>query len=154
MVCDRPALIQREQMAQRGWGSHRLHCADGPAIAWRDGYALYFWHGVRVPQDVIEQPELITAQRILGETNAEIRRVMLERMGIYEKKIRLILNRYVKSKLMTLESVEKALGARVYKNKEKEIGWYDVWPTEAGRRDPLLRHFGGKEKIFFIKQKP
>jgi len=39
---------------------------------------------------------------------------MLERMGIYEKKIRLILNRYVKSKLMTLESVEKALGARVF----------------------------------------
>ncbi len=35
-------------------------------------------------------------------------------MGIYEKKIRLILNRHVKSKLMTLESVEKALGARVF----------------------------------------
>lgn len=39
---------------------------------------------------------------------------MFERMGIYEKKIRLILNRYVKSKLMTLESVEKALGTRVF----------------------------------------
>jgi pilus assembly protein CpaE len=39
---------------------------------------------------------------------------MFERMGIYEKKIRLILNRHVKSKLMTLESVEKALGARVF----------------------------------------
>jgi len=39
---------------------------------------------------------------------------MFERMGIYEKKIRLILNRHVKSKLMTLESVEKALGVRVF----------------------------------------
>ena len=39
---------------------------------------------------------------------------MFERMGIYEKKIRLVLNRYVKSKLMTLESVEKALGVRVF----------------------------------------
>jgi len=39
---------------------------------------------------------------------------LFERMGIYDKKIRLILNRYVKSKLMTLESVEKALGARVF----------------------------------------
>ena len=35
-------------------------------------------------------------------------------MGIYDKKIRLILNRYVKSKLMTLESVEKALGVKVF----------------------------------------
>jgi pilus assembly protein CpaE len=39
---------------------------------------------------------------------------MFERMGIYEKKIRLILNRYVKSKLMTLESVERALGVKVF----------------------------------------
>jgi pilus assembly protein CpaE len=39
---------------------------------------------------------------------------MFERMGIYEKKIRLVLNRHVKSKLMTLESVEKALGVRVF----------------------------------------
>jgi len=35
-------------------------------------------------------------------------------MGIYDQKIRLILNRYVKSKLMTLESVEKALGVKVF----------------------------------------
>jgi pilus assembly protein CpaE len=34
---------------------------------------------------------------------------LFERMGIYDKKIRLVLNRYVKSKLMSLESVEKAL---------------------------------------------
>jgi len=35
-------------------------------------------------------------------------------MGIYDKKIRLILNRYVKSKLMSLESVERALGVKVF----------------------------------------
>jgi pilus assembly protein CpaE len=39
---------------------------------------------------------------------------LFERMGIYDKKIRLVLNRYVKSKLMTLESVEKALGVKVF----------------------------------------
>jgi pilus assembly protein CpaE len=39
---------------------------------------------------------------------------LFERMGIYDKKLRLILNRYVKSKLMTLESVEKALGVKVF----------------------------------------
>lgn len=39
---------------------------------------------------------------------------LFERMGIYDKKIRLVLNRYVKSKLMSLESVEKALDVKVF----------------------------------------
>lgn len=39
---------------------------------------------------------------------------LYERMGIYAKKILLVLNRYVKSKLMSLESVERALGVKVF----------------------------------------
>jgi GMP synthase (glutamine-hydrolysing) len=44
--------------------------------------------------------------------------------------------------------IAKILGARVYPNREKEIGWYDVTPTEEGSRDPLLAEFRGTEKIF------
>ena len=44
--------------------------------------------------------------------------------------------------------IAKALGARVYKNPEKEIGWYDVSTTEEGKRDPLLGVFGEVEKVF------
>jgi len=53
----------------------------------------------------MDVPSLKSAHRALE---------LFERMGIYDKKIRLILNRYVKSKLMTLESVEKALGIKVF----------------------------------------
>jgi GMP synthase-like glutamine amidotransferase len=35
--------------------------------------------------------------------------------------------------------IAKALGARVYANPEKEIGWYPVHWTEAAARDPLTR---------------
>lgn len=42
----------------------------------------------------------------------------------------------------------KALGAQVKKNREKEIGWYDVFLTEAGRKNFLLKHFQKTEKIF------
>lgn len=42
----------------------------------------------------------------------------------------------------------KALGSRVRKNKVKEIGWYDVAPTKAGMKDPLISKFKGTEKIF------
>lgn len=41
-----------------------------------------------------------------------------------------------------------ALGADVRKNHEKEIGWYDISMTEAGKQDPLFGHFRAKEKIF------
>ncbi len=42
----------------------------------------------------------------------------------------------------------KALGAKIKKNPEKEIGWYDVSPTEEGTSDPLISTFSGVERIF------
>src|SRR3982750_1359503 len=39
------------------------------------------WRGVPVDQRVAFYPETITAEEILDETNAERRRVLLERMG-------------------------------------------------------------------------
>ncbi len=44
--------------------------------------------------------------------------------------------------------IAKALGASVYKNPKKEIGWYDVHITEEGKNDPLLRAFNSTEKVF------
>ncbi len=44
--------------------------------------------------------------------------------------------------------VARALDAPVGRSPEKEIGWYDVSLSEAGRRDPLFTHFAPAEKIF------
>ena len=44
--------------------------------------------------------------------------------------------------------IARALGAPVEPNPVKEIGWYDVSLTEAGRRDPLFSHFRPTEPIF------
>ena len=44
--------------------------------------------------------------------------------------------------------IAKTLGAAVYPNKEKEIGWYDVSPTDEAEGDPLLGVFRKTEKIF------
>jgi hypothetical protein len=84
MVVERPTVIHRELVTPtrpRGWGSHRLHGEDGPAVAWPDGWGVYAWHGIRVPRQVIEAPETLTAAQIKAEPNAEIRRVMLTRFG-------------------------------------------------------------------------
>lgn len=73
-VSERPVTLKKDE---RG----RLHSELGPAIAFGDGYRLYSWHGATVPADVIENPSLLTADRIMRETNAEVRRVMIERYG-------------------------------------------------------------------------
>src|SRR5439155_25513305 len=44
--------------------------------------------------------------------------------------------------------IAKTLGADVYPNKEKEIGWYDVSPTDEAESDPLLLGFQKTETIF------
>jgi len=44
--------------------------------------------------------------------------------------------------------IAKTLGAAVYPNEEKEIGWYDVSPTNHAQSDPLLGAFVDTEKIF------
>ena len=59
----------------------RLHAEDGPAVRYPDGWAVWAWHGVRVPQEVIEQPETLSVTAALGEPNTEVRRVMLTRIG-------------------------------------------------------------------------
>lgn len=59
----------------------QLHNSEYAAVE-SDVENLYFWHGVLVPAFVVVNPELITADHVLKEENAEVRRVMIERMGI------------------------------------------------------------------------
>jgi hypothetical protein len=80
MFCDRPRVLTVDEQ-------NRPHGEKGPFCEWSTGAALFSFHGVQVPASVIEHPESITAARVLAETNAEVRRVMLERMG-YERFIK------------------------------------------------------------------
>ena len=42
----------------------------------------------------------------------------------------------------------KALGGRVSRNEEREIGWYDVQLTEAGCADPVISSFAPTQQVF------
>jgi len=42
----------------------------------------------------------------------------------------------------------KALGGRVSRNARREIGWYDVQLTDAGRSDPVISTFAGTQRVF------
>ena len=71
IVTDRPAVLKRDPL-------NRLHCTDGPAVRYRDGWAVWAWHGRRVPRWVIEAP---TVKRISAEDNVEVRRCAIESLG-------------------------------------------------------------------------
>ena len=71
-VSERHNILARDE---RG----RLHSLVGPACAYPDGWAIYAIHGVRVPQAIIERPQDISVTTIEKETNAEVRRVLIDR---------------------------------------------------------------------------
>ncbi len=74
ILIEKPLL---EKTDERG----RLHCEDSCAIKYSDGFQLYSWHGVTVPEWIIIDKESITLRLIEMEQNAEVRRVLIERFG-------------------------------------------------------------------------
>lgn len=79
VFCQGPVELRLEQAGDDEHAPHRPHRADGPGALWSDGFALYFWHGTPVPRAVID--DSLTADEILREPNAEIRRCAIERRG-------------------------------------------------------------------------
>ena len=73
-VCTPPSLVRTDDQ-------RRLHSASGPAFVWLNDIQDYYWHGVHVDSYVVDNPERITVADIEGESNAEVRRVKIERFG-------------------------------------------------------------------------
>ncbi|MZF54448.1 hypothetical protein GTX53_11440 [Streptomyces sp. SID5594] len=74
VISERPEVLHRDEAG-------RLDHGAGPALAYRDGFALYAWRGMPVPADFLAELASLTPQRIREEENAELRRVMLEFYG-------------------------------------------------------------------------
>ncbi|MGH7745555.1 MAG: DUF6745 domain-containing protein [Candidatus Dormibacteria bacterium] len=63
------------------WDDKQLHHASKPAVEYKDGYGMYMYHGVRVTEEIIKTPELLTKKDWINENNLEVRRVIQEQMG-------------------------------------------------------------------------
>jgi hypothetical protein len=77
VVAERPAVVCAE--APGAWSRLRLHCPDGPALAFRDGWSVHAWHGTAVPATLIEGGWDFAA--IMAERNGEVRRCAIEKLG-------------------------------------------------------------------------
>ncbi|WP_278187069.1 DUF6745 domain-containing protein [Microcoleus vaginatus] len=75
LVCDRPLHLRFD-------AENRLHAEGEPAIAFADGYSLYFHHGVKLPEKYGRvHPDRWQPEWLLSEENAELRRLLIQRIG-------------------------------------------------------------------------
>jgi hypothetical protein len=72
-------LVRRPKVLSRD-AQERLHSATGKCLEFHDGWSLYAWHGVWVPEKVILRPETLTREDFLDAPSLEVRRVIQERM--------------------------------------------------------------------------
>ena len=78
VVAERPLVVRTEPRPGPDHAGLRLHSSDGPAVVYPDGWRLHSWHGTRVPDWVMTDP---SPDRIANESNVEIRRCAIERVG-------------------------------------------------------------------------
>ncbi|MEH1799522.1 MAG: DUF6745 domain-containing protein [Nostoc sp.] len=75
IICDRPLHLRFDNQ-------NRLHAEGEPAIEFTDGYSLYSYHGVTLPEKYGEiPPQQWQATWLLTEENAELRRVLIQGIG-------------------------------------------------------------------------
>ncbi|MEM1169963.1 MAG: DUF6745 domain-containing protein [Cyanobacteria bacterium P01_H01_bin.35] len=78
IICDRPRKLLLDD-------EYRPHAVEKPAIEFNDGYSLYAYHGVRLPEVYGKSnPQEWQSEWLLTTKNAELRRVLIEEIG-YEK---------------------------------------------------------------------
>lgn len=131
IVCERTSVVKQDS-------ENRIHCEDGPAIAYPDGWSIYAIHGVRVPEYVVMRPHEITVNDIQQEQNTEIRRIKIDRYGQ---------SRYL------LDS-----GAKLV----HEDDWGQLYKTELANDEPLVMvkvvnstpEPDGSYKDYFIRVPP
>ncbi|WP_293074622.1 DUF6745 domain-containing protein [Moorena sp. SIO3H5] len=74
-VCDRPTKVSFDTQ-------DRLHREGQPAMEFADGFSLYSYHGVTLPEKYgTVNPNQWQAGWLLEEPNAELRRILIEGIG-------------------------------------------------------------------------
>jgi len=76
VVSEPPLRLELETLPGGGYRPHR---ADGPALEWAGEPGIGFWHGVRVPLDLITPGW--TVQRIHATRDPDLQRAAIERIG-------------------------------------------------------------------------
>ncbi len=75
IVCDRPRILSFDDQ-------HRLHAEGSPAIQFADGYSLYSYHGVTLPEKYGKvHPNEWRSEWILSEQNINLKNFLIQAIG-------------------------------------------------------------------------
>ena len=75
VVCQPPTIIKKNNSG--------LHCENGPALSYNGDNEIFALNGVVMPKEYVLTPARdITAETVMKETNVEIRRELLRKVGI------------------------------------------------------------------------
>ncbi|WNZ24523.1 hypothetical protein HJG54_17795 [Leptolyngbya sp. NK1-12] len=78
LVIDRPTSFSLDEL-------ERFHADSKPAVTYADGFSLYFYHGIGLPEEYGQLPTLEwKAQWLFQEHDPRVRRALLQGIG-YEK---------------------------------------------------------------------
>lgn len=75
LISERPTVVRLNER-------NELHQVGSPALAYRDGSAIYAFGGVCVPPWAALNPNALDAKEISRVENCESRRVLIERFGV------------------------------------------------------------------------
>jgi Domain of unknown function (DUF6745) len=74
VLSDNPVGLRRDEQG-------RLHSDTGAALEYADGWSLYRWHGIQIPERAITDINSFSANEIIKERNAEVRRALMSLYG-------------------------------------------------------------------------
>jgi hypothetical protein len=80
-ITDEEVVVVKTPMSFVTDGMGRMHSEEKPVIEYSDGTKIYMLDNMVVPDKVIEDPENLTRDEVMGIENAEVRRVLFEKMG-------------------------------------------------------------------------
>lgn len=118
-----------------------FHHETEKALEFKDGFGIYSFNGVSVPDFIIEHPETITAKHIKRESNLEIRRIMIDRMGI---------NKYleaVHAKVIDMDSLY------VFKDGDDRTMPRALMEDDEGNKY-LVGTDGSTERVYYMRVPP
>ena len=83
LTFDSDLIICRRPLYTKLNDKFELHSTDSPAMEWRDGFKLYHLNGIKVTEEIVMTPaHALDPGIILSETNAEVRREVVRKIGI------------------------------------------------------------------------
>jgi hypothetical protein len=123
LVSEKPIHIFRNELG-------RLHKDGGPALVHSDGFGIWALNGIRMRPEYIETPaERIAPETVLAESNVDIRRELIRKVGIERMLAKLphrLLHRRGDYEVLSVRLSEELPDARYLKMLNPSVGVFHM----------------------------